>query len=366
MKVALAHDWLTGMRGGERVLQALLELFPNAPLYTLIHIKNSTNSFIENRTIHTSFLNQIPGIQKNYRKFLPLFPMAAESLKLPSDIDLLISSSHCVIKGIKKDPHTKHISYIHSPMRYIYDQFDAYFGSHAALYQQWGAKLFRSYLTDWDIKSNENVDLLIANSQFVAKRMRDFYERDSIVVHPFVDFLDFKKIWDRPPIKKNQYCMVTAFAPNKRVDLAIEAFNKNQKELYIVGEGQEEARLKSMAQKNIHFLGRLKREEIIGLLASSKGLVFPGVEDFGIAPLEAVAALTPVLAFAAGGVLETLNEKVAVFFNKQTSDDLNSALQLLERKQFQSQDFIDQVKSFSKEIFQRDIMLNIQKVMNGK
>lgn len=364
MKVAVAHDWLTGMRGGERVLEAILELFPEASLYTLIHQENSTSPFVEDRKIHTSFLNNIPGVKKHYRKFLPLFPTAVENMKVAEDIDLLISSSHCVIKGIPKSTSTKHLSYIHSPMRYLYDQFDTYFGSSAPLYQQWGAKAFRNYLTNWDIKSNQNVDVMLANSTFVAKRIKNYYTRDAEVVNPFVDLKDFEHLWSAPPHKENYYCMVTAFAPNKRVDLAIEAFNLNKKKLLIIGSGQEESKLRSQSSSNIFFLGNVSRLEIIKTLSQAKGFIFPGVEDFGITPLEAMASLTPVIAFKSGGVLETLDESVAEFFEVQSAEQLNNAIERFELKKFLISDLISKAKSFSKDRFKMEFMNQVKRLMN--
>ncbi len=364
MKVALAHDWLTGMRGGERVLEAILELFPDAPLYTLIYKKKSTSSFIEDRIIHTSFLNNIPGIEKHYRKFLPLFPLAVERMKIEEKIDLLISSSHCVIKGLKKNSETKHLSYIHSPMRYIYDQFETYFGPQAPLYQQWGARLTRNYLTSWDLESNKNVDVMVANSAFVAQRISNYYNRESEVVHPFVDLRDFEHLWNDFIPKEDYYCMVTAFAPNKRVDLAIETFNLNQKKLIIIGSGQEELKLRSMSKSNIVFLGNVSREKIIKTLSKAKALIFPGVEDFGITPLESLAALTPVIAYKKAGVLETLNDSVSVFFEEQSVDHLKNAIEKFEIKKFKNEDLLKQAKNFSKEKFKKELMMQIERLMN--
>ena len=216
MKVVLLHDWLTGFRGGERVLEAFCEMFPEAPLYTLLYQKGSTSSCIENRKIVTSFLNTIPRIHQHYRKFLPLFPKAAEGLKIIEDADLVLSSSHCVIKGVKKPKGSFHISYIHSPMRYLYDQFDTYFGPEAPFYQRAGARIFKDYLVNWDKESNQNVDLMIANSHFVKMRIQTYYNTFPSVLHPFVELGDFLPFQDTPPQKEDFYIMVTAFAHSRR------------------------------------------------------------------------------------------------------------------------------------------------------
>ncbi|MDH5580863.1 MAG: glycosyltransferase [Bdellovibrionales bacterium] len=362
MKVVLLHDWLVGHRGGERVLEALCELYPEAPIYTLIHEKNSTSALIESKKIIPSFLNKVPGIYKHYRKFLPLFPKAAESLHI-EQADLVISSSHCVIKGVKKPSKAKHISYIHSPMRYIYDQFDVYFGKNAPIYQRMGAKVFRDYLTNWDLNSNENIDLLIANSRFVQQRIKNYYKKDSTVIHPFVDLKDFSNVKNK---KEDYFVMVTAFAPNKRVDLAIEAFNKLGLPLRIIGSGQQEEELKAMSSDNISFLGNVSREEVIKNLSGARALIFPGVEDFGITPLEALASGTAVIAFGKGGVLETLNDDVAVFFNEASSDSLIDAIKRFELKDLDQQNLIQRAYQFSKESFQENIKNVVSQVMANK
>lgn len=363
MKVVLLHDWLTGFRGGERVLEVFCEMFPDAPLYTLIYNEGSTSDIIESRKIQASFLNRIPGIDKNYRKFLPLFPKAAESLNIVEDADLILSSSHCVIKGVKKPKGAKHLSYVHSPMRYIYDQYDTYFGSTASLPVRIGGKLFRSYLTNWDIKSNQNVDQLIANSSFVKQRITKYYKTDSKVIHPFVDLADFKEVMKTPKEKGDYYLMVTAFAPNKRVDLAIDAFNKMQLPLKIIGGGQQEQLLKERAGKTIEFLGNVTRLKVIEYMSKAKGFIFPGVEDFGITPLEALASGTPVIAYKIGGVLETLNEDVAVFFENSDVKSLSDAVKKAQNKSFEIEKLHQRAKNFSKDKFKAEIEQAIEELM---
>ncbi|MCK5883275.1 MAG: glycosyltransferase, partial [Bacteriovoracaceae bacterium] len=291
MKVVLLHDWLTGFRGGERVLEVFCEMFPDAPLYTLVHNPGSTSELIENRKITASFIDKLPGKEKGYRKYLPLFPMAADSLKIIEDADLVISSSHCVIKGVKKPKGSKHLCYIHSPMRYIYDQYDNYFGKDSPLLQRLIMRPLRPLLTWWDKRSNKNVDLMVPNSAFVQKRVEEYYQMDSTVVHPFVDLKDFEGEF---PAKEDFYLMVTAFAPNKKVGTAIEAFNKMGKTLKIIGGGQQEEYLKSIAGDTVEFMGKLSREDVVDHMKRARGFIFPGVEDFGITPLEALAAGTPI------------------------------------------------------------------------
>jgi len=351
VKVVLLHDWLTGHRGGERVLEAFCEMFPDAPLYTLIHVPGCSTPLIENRKIVTSWINNFPDIKDGYRKYLPLFPLAADSLKITEQADLVISSSHCVIKGVKKPFGAKHLSYVHSPMRYIYDQFDNYFGKESPWWQTLGAKAFRPYLQTWDKISNDNVDMMIANSGFVQDRIHKFYEKNAAIVHPFVDLKDFEAVQKNPPAKEDFYLMVTAFAPNKKVGLAIEAFNRLGYNLKIIGSGQQAVYLKGQARNNIRFLGNLSREKVIDLMAQAKGFIFPGVEDFGITPLESLAAGTPVIAFKEGGVLETLNDDVCEFFTTSTVEALIQAIKKFEKRQFDTDKMYKRADQFSRGIF---------------
>lgn len=368
MKVVLMHDWLTGFRGGERVLEVFCEMFPEAPLYTLLHDKGSVPESIENRKIHTSFLDKMPGIYKHYRKTLPLMPLAASMMKVQEEADLVLSSSHCVIKGVKKPSNAFHVSYIHSPMRYIYDQFDAYFGPHAPWYQRLGMKFFRNYLTNWDIKSNENVDYPIANAEFVKERIKTYYKIDSDVVHPFVDLEDFRERQGHFVKKEDFYIMVTAFAPNKRVDLAISTFKKLGLNLKIIGSGQEEERLKEMAGPTIEFLGNVSREEVIDHFFRAKAMIFPGIEDFGITPLESLASGTPVIAFRKGGVLETLNDQVAVFFDQQNEFALSQAIRRFQdtERLMKKETMFKRADDFSKESFKKNMEEAIEAALSGK
>lgn len=348
--VALLHDWLVGFRGGERVLESFCELFPAATIYTLLHAKSSTSDKIESHKIVTSFMQNIPGALSGYRKMLPLMPAAAESIKI-ADVDVVLSSSHCVIKGVPKPKGARHISYIHSPMRYMYDQYENYFGNGASLPVRLGGKIFRRSITKWDIESNKNVDVMIANSQFVRERIRKFYERDAEVIYPFVDFTDFE---NTTAAKSDFFVMVTAFAPNKRVDLAIQTFNELKMPLLIIGSGQLDSELRAMAGPTIQFLGNVSRAKVVETLQSARALIFPGVEDFGITPLEAIAAKTPVIAFKAGGVLETLTDETAIFFDQPTLKSLKSAVLKFEKEGRNADP--SAIRRFSKERFQSEIL----------
>jgi glycosyltransferase involved in cell wall biosynthesis len=355
LKVVLAHDWLLGYRGGERVFTAMCEMFPDAPIYTLLHRPGTTSEKIDSHKIKSSFLNSIPGIENRYRHFLPLFPSAVNRMKVQEKADLILSSSHCVIKGLKGPSGCKHISYLHSPMRYIYDQFPTYFGKNKSLPIRAAAHLVRPYLTMWDKLSNEHIDEFVANSDFVKKRIEHFYHRKAQVIYPFVELDDFQHLENEDVQKSDNYLMVTAFAPNKRVDLAIEAFNQLGKPLRIIGSGQEQESLKKMASHHITFLGNVDRKTIVSEMAKAKGFIFPGIEDFGITPLESMAAGTPIIAYKAGGVLETLNEKTSVFFSQETTQSLIEAVKSFERKEFLKTELIAQAKKFSKPRFTSEL-----------
>ena len=362
MNVVILHDWLTGHRGGERVLEAIGELFPSSPIYTLLHKKGSASSAIEQRDIHTSPLNAVPGIYTHYRKFLPLMPWACRALKLPKKgVDLVISSHHCVIKGVHKPPKAKHLCYIHSPMRYLYDQYEIYF-TQAPLYQRPAMALFRGYLKKWDQRSNANVDLFVANSQFVRERIRKYYGLDSEVVYPFVDLEDFRPKWDRPPPKEDFYLMVQALAPNKRVDLAVEAFAQNGRPLKVIGPDAG-GKPKGPFPPHIEFLGALERPRIVDYFFRAKGFILPGLEDFGIAPLEALAAGTPVIAYERGGALESLDREVAEFFPVPSKSSLLEALLRFERRTFRAMALRHRAMVFSKERFKEGLRRQIEEVM---
>jgi glycosyltransferase involved in cell wall biosynthesis len=349
-KVVLAHDWLRGFRGGERVFEVFCDLYPHAPIYSLIHKVGTTSEAIDSHPVKTSWVNSIPGSEDFYPKLLPVFPGLIDSMKIEEDADLLLSSSSCLIKGLKKPNGSKHICYIHSPMRYVYDQFDTYFGN-SGFIQKTIAHSIRGYLQSYDRITNQNVDFFIANSRFVQERIQKYYKRDSIVINPFVDLKDFRALRDSYKEKIDFYLMVTAFAPNKRVDLAIEAFNSLGWKLKIIGGGQEEERLKKMASSNVEFLGSLSREEVVQNMFEARGFVFPGVEDFGITPLEAIASGTPLIAFNGGGVTETMTHETCEFFPEENSSSLKEALLRFEKRSFDQSKLFERAEAYSRESF---------------
>lgn len=353
-RVAIVHDWLTGMRGGEAILDVICELFPRADLFTLLQTdyKMSPN-ILNGRAVHTSFLQGLMGMRQfsvGYRKLLPLFPKAAESLDV-SKYDLILSNTHCVAKGVKKKDGALHIAYVSTPMRYIWDMFDEYFGpGKSSLPVTLAAKACRGYLQRWDVESTKGVDHLIANSRFVQERIRDFWGRESRVIHPFVETGRFPEKFLTPA---DYYLVVSAFAPYKRIDLAVEAFRRMGRELVVVGKGQDEAKLRALARgiPNIRFLGGVSNEVITELYAKSRALVFPGLEDFGITPLESMYAGRPVIAYGHGGLLDTVTEQTGVFFREQTPEALIEAVESFEKKSFSPEACRARAKEFSREVF---------------
>jgi glycosyltransferase involved in cell wall biosynthesis len=354
-KVAIIHDWLVSQRGGENVLDAICELFPTADLFTLVYEPGRVSPNILRLTRHTSVLQKIPAATKRYRHLLPLMPWAIERFDL-SDYDLILSSSHCVAKGVRKREGAFHMSYVHAPMRYMWDRFDEYFApGRYSLPVRFAAKALRGHLQRWDVESARRVDHFLANSKFIANRVEQYYGRKAQVVYPFCEFQNFQRT--RQPGRN--YLIVTALVPYKRVDLAIEAFNKMKKPLLIVGDGPDLPRLKKSAGSTIEFIGPVRGQTLEDLYSRCRALVFPGIEDFGIVPLEAMAAGAPVVAFGAGGALETVTSETGLFFNEPNVDSLIAAVEALEKREFDVEACRRRAREFSRERFQREFLAQL-------
>ena len=326
MKVALVQDWLVTYRGGEKVLEAIAELFPDADLFTLIHKSGPFPKAIEDRRIHTSFLQSLPGIHERYRHFLPLFPRAIEAFDL-SGYDLILSTSHCVAKGVRKPRGAIHVSYVHAPMRYMWDLYDDYFGpGRAGLLTRAAAASVRTWLQRWDVQSAKRVDRFLANSHHIAGKIGKLWGREAEVVHPPVELDRFAAQDLAGGGKGGFFLWAGAFAPYKRLDLALETFRRFDAPLYVVGSGQEEKKLRPLAPPNVRFLGQVSDGELAQLYRDCRALLFTGEEDFGLTPLECQASGRPVIAFGAGGALETVTSRTGLFFSSQTVEDLLAAL----------------------------------------
>ena len=314
MRVALVHDWLNGMRGGEKVLEALCELFPNAVIFTLFYEPDRVSKKISRHEVRASILNKIPGIKRAYRNMLLLYPRAMEAFKL-DDFDLCISISHSVAKGIRPGPNSLHICICLTPMRYIWDRFDDYFNdSETGQLKRHLARAACMRLRRWDVQSSSRVDLFVSISEFVKRRVKKFYGRPSTVIYPFADTDYYKPAPAGDAIRRiepyrggDYFLAVSALVPYKRIQDVVEAFRELDERVVIVGDGPEKKKLVQMAPRNVEFTGWISDDSLLGLYRNCKAFLFPGVEDFGIVPVEAQACGRPVIALAEGGALETVN-----------------------------------------------------------
>ena len=301
MRVALVHDWLTGFRGGERVLHQLALLYPDADLFTLIHVPDQASCAIEELSIHPSPLSRLPGSARHYRKLLPLFPWAIERFDL-SGYDLVISCSHAVAKGVRVTAGTVHVCYCLTPMRYVWDQIDVYLGRGPRRLLAWP---LAAYLRRFDVRTStpERVTRFVAISRAVAARIRSHYDRPAEVVHPPVDVDRIRPSGAAP---NDFYLLVGGFVPYKREDVAVEAFRTLGRTLVVVGDGPTRRKVQAGAPANVRFVGRCSDDELAGLYRDCRALVHPQEEDFGITAVEAQAAGRPVIALGRGGALDTL------------------------------------------------------------
>jgi len=303
VRIALVHDWLTGMRGGEKALEVLCERFPDAELFTLLHIRGSVSPAIERLRPHTTFVQHLPFVRRYYRQYLPLFPIAVEQFDFDR-FDVVLSTSHCCVKSIVRPGRARHVCYCLTPMRYAWDQFDAYFGrertgnaGHAVM------RRVMAGLARWDRDTAGRVDRYVAISHYVAGRIGRYYNREATVVYPPVD-TDFFQLAAVDP--EPFALIVSALVPYKRVDVAIDACRKARVPLKIVGDGPERRALERLADGSAEFLGRLSDADIRNLYQRAAVVLLPGEEDFGIVPVEAQACGRPVVALARGGATETV------------------------------------------------------------
>jgi glycosyltransferase involved in cell wall biosynthesis len=357
MRVALVHYWLLSMRGGEKVLEALGDLYPDADIFTLVYDEKNISSKLKAHKIKTSFLQKIPGSIRHYQSLLPLMPYALENIDL-TDYDLIISSESGPAKGIIPRPDALHVCYCHSPMRYLWDHYHLY-RDNAGLAGKLAMPLMATRLRQWDVSTSVRVDQFVANSRHVANRIRKYYRRDAQIIHPPVavdEFAPSKDIGDF-------YLCAGQLVKYKRVDLAVAAFTRMKKKLVVIGEGEELARLRSIAGPTITFMGHQPFSVLKDCMAACKALVFPGQEDFGIVPVEVMASGRPVIAFGSGGALDTVVDGWSgVLFNDQTVEGLVDAI---DRYETQEARFIPAIirnhaRQFSETTFKSKISLLIE------
>lgn len=355
MKVAVVHDWLVTYAGAERVLEQLLKLFPDADLYSLVDFLPENNrAFILNKTVHTSFIQKLPMARKKYRSYLPLMPLAIEQFDF-KQYDLVISSSHCVAKGIITGPDQKHICICYTPIRYAWD-LQAQYLQEANLtsgIKGWLAKLILHYMRIWDVRTSNGVDEFIAISKYIKRRIWKCYRRESIVIYPPVD-VDAFTLCER---KEDFYLTASRMVPYKKIDLIVDAFTQMpDKKLIVIGDGPDFAKIKKKAGNNILLLGYQPFEILRDHMQRAKAFVFASEEDFGITPIEAQACGTPVIAYSKGGCAETIKglkykNKTGIFFGEQTITSIKNAVDNFMSNKFVAVDCRKNAEAFSKGIF---------------
>jgi glycosyltransferase involved in cell wall biosynthesis len=369
LRIAIVHDWLVTYAGAEKVLEQMLNVFPDADLFSIVDfIPQDQRSFIHNKKVQTSFIQKIPGAKKRYRNLLPLMPLAIEQFDL-SKYDLVLSSSHAVAKGVLTGPDQVHISYVHSPIRYAWDLQHQYLKESGldsgpkGLITKWLLHKIRL----WDYRTSNGVDHFVSNSKFISKRIKKVYGRDSQVLYPPVDVsrFEFKEN------KEDFFITASRMVPYKKIDLIVEAFSKMpDKKLVVIGDGPDFNKIKSKAGENITLLGYQSSEILIDYMQRAKAFVFAAEEDFGITPVEAQACGTPVIAFGKGGALETIKgygiseNPTGVFFSKQEISDIISAVNKFEniKTDIDPIDCRKNAISFSEEEFRENLKKVVKEI----
>jgi glycosyltransferase involved in cell wall biosynthesis len=359
MKVAIVHYWLVSMRGGEKMLEALLEMFPNADIYTHVYNPKAVSALINSHHVFTSRINRLPFSKKLYQLYMPLMPNALIDFNLQG-YDLIISSEAGPAKGVVPAPNAYHICYCHSPMRYLWDMYHEYFRGASVFVRFFMKKLIPS-LRLWDVTSANLVDRFITNSHYVAKRILRVYNRNAEVVYGLAPIEKFLNAERKPA---DYYLFFGQFTGYKRADIAIEACLKSGRKLIVAGTGTKKKETKKYGKTGlVRFTGRVSDEEAAALFAGARALLYPGIEDLGLVPIEAQAAGCPVIAYRDGGALETVKEGVTgIFFDEQTPESLIAAMDLFERNEVTftgRKVFKDHVQQFSKAAF----IERIQKVL---
>ena len=364
MKTAIVHDWLVNYGGAERVVEQMLLLYPDADIYTLVYDEKKMGKIFPKEKVHTSSLQKIPMAEKLYTKFLSLMPKAFEEFDL-TGYDLVIASSSCCAKGVITSPTTPFIAYIHSPMRYAWDLYYDYLKNSGRL-TKFFMKRWMPDIRKWDYISSQRIDTLVANSSYIARRIKKFWNRDAAVVYPPVD-TDRLSISDEAA--GDYFVVFSRFVPYKRIDLAISACARLNKKLIVIGSGSQEKELKLLAAScknaDIKFTGRISDSEVKAYLQKCRALIFCAEEDFGIIPVEAQACGRPIIAFGKGGALETVvNEKTGGFFEEQSVESLVKAIEKFEKldkeNTFNPKKIREHAEKFSAENFRKNLSEQIR------
>jgi len=363
MRVAIVHYWLVSLRGGERVLEAICELYPDADIFTHVYDPDRMSDTIRRHRVQTTIISMLPWARRLYQSYLPLMPFALEQLDLQA-YDLVISSESGPAKGILTRPDALHICYCHTPMRYVWNMYHEY--RHGlSRPKRWVMAILLHRLRQWDVTAAARVDHFIANSHNVALRIRKYYRRDSMVIHPPVDLDCFGTAASAQA--EDFYLCIGQLVAYKRVDLVIQAFNKLGKRLVVIGEGKERCKLGKLAGSNITFLDRIDDQSLCDYYARCQALIFSAEEDFGIVPLEAMASGKPVIAFGKGGALETVVPGLTgLLFPEQTAESLATAVLQFEqiKHKFSSKEIAAHAARFSKERFKREFRNFVASVAN--
>lgn len=360
MKIAIVHYWLVGMRGGEKVIEALCRMYPEADVFTHVYVPDAVSDEIRRHKVTTSFIDRLPRAAKLYQRYLPLMPLALEQLDLRG-YDLIISSESGPAKGIVPPPGAMHICYCHSPMRYIWNMFHEY-RERSGLITRLAMPALAHYIRNWDSVSANRVDHFVANSETVAARLHRYYRRASTVIHPPVDVDAFEVL---PSGLVEDYClMVGELVGYKRPELAVEAFNRTGRRLVVIGGGEMLAELRRIARPNVTVLGPQPFSVLRYHYARCRALIFPGEEDFGIVPVEAMASGRPVIAFRRGGATETVVDGMSgVFFDEQSVDALIAAEERARTIAWQPREIAAYARGFSTAVFEKQMALHINQLL---
>lgn len=360
LRVALLHYWLTNLRGGEKVLAELAGLYPDADIFTHAYDASKMAGVFGKHKIYETFIGKLPLGRKHCQKYLPLMPLALQQLNLDA-YNLIISSESGPIKGIRKPAGAKHICYCHTPMRYLWDMYDDYYHN-TGFSGKIAMSLFKSYLRSYDLKSVDSVDYFIANSNFVRERIKRIYGRESVVIHPPVNTVFFQS---GKYEKKDYYVYAGQLIPYKHPELAVQACRKLGRRLVVIGNGNMKEELQCIADPGITFLGRASDEDMRRCYAEAQALIFPGVEDFGIVPVEAQAAGTPVIALGKGGALETVTSNTTgLFFQECKVESLVEAILEFESRTWDSQSCRKHADQFSNSVFRHKMQEFVESVSN--